>query len=212
MSSINKLITSRRNPGEEFMDLPQLWFREIRPSLGEDQKLSKYAIIGKICLTGLRETPSTAHRMMIKIFRDCESLECCMVHPTRSLAWPKIISGRRYQSSKSSSQPYLHCSRKMPAKERESAMERERSSKRWQWSWWIHLVGLYPLCISFSKFEGKMKSPWWPRVWRELVWETSWKCPQGGVPLMIKFIRWYGPVHCWNGYLAMLFFFLMVIR
>ena len=31
-----------------------MWFREIRPSLGEDQKLSKYGIIGKIC-TGLRE-------------------------------------------------------------------------------------------------------------------------------------------------------------
>ena len=49
------------------MDLPKLWFREIRPSLGEDQKLSKYGIIGKICLTGLREMPSIANRMMIKI-------------------------------------------------------------------------------------------------------------------------------------------------
>ena len=68
MSSIDKLITSRRNPEEEFMDLPKLWFREIRPGLGEDQEKSKYGIIGKIFLTGLREMPATAHRMMIKIF------------------------------------------------------------------------------------------------------------------------------------------------
>ena len=68
MSSIDKLITSRRNPEEEFMDLPQLWFREIRPSLGEDKKLSKYGIIGKICLTSLMEMPVIAHRLMIKIF------------------------------------------------------------------------------------------------------------------------------------------------
>ena len=67
MSSIDKLITSRRNPKEEFMYLTKLWFREIRPSLGEDEKLSKYGIIGKIGLTGLREMPATAHRMMIKI-------------------------------------------------------------------------------------------------------------------------------------------------
>ena len=50
------------------MDIPQLWFREIRPSIGEDKKLSKYGIIGKICLTGLREMHATSHRMMIKIF------------------------------------------------------------------------------------------------------------------------------------------------
>ena len=68
MSSIDKLITSRRNPEEEFMDLPKLWLRGIRPSLGEYQKLSKYGIIGKICLTGLGEMPTTSHRMMIKIF------------------------------------------------------------------------------------------------------------------------------------------------
>ena len=67
MSSIDRLIKSRRNPEEEFMDLPKLWFREIRLSLGEDQKLSKYGIISKICLTGLREIPDTAHTMMIKI-------------------------------------------------------------------------------------------------------------------------------------------------
>ena len=68
MILIDKLITSRRNPEEEFMDLPQLWFREIRPSLREDQKLSKYGIIGKIFLTCLREMSTTTHRMMIKIF------------------------------------------------------------------------------------------------------------------------------------------------
>ena len=45
------------------MDFPQLWFREIRPSLGEDKKLPKYGIIGKICITGFREIPATAHRM-----------------------------------------------------------------------------------------------------------------------------------------------------
>jgi len=45
-----------------------MWFRKIRPSLGEDKKLSKYEIIGKICITGLREMPTTTHRMMIKIF------------------------------------------------------------------------------------------------------------------------------------------------
>ena len=67
-SALGKLITSRRKPEEEFMDLPKLWFREITPSLGEDQKLSKYGIIGKICLTGLREMPTIAHRLMIKIF------------------------------------------------------------------------------------------------------------------------------------------------
>ena len=47
--------------------MQKLLFREIRPSLGEDQKLYKYGIIGKICLTGLREIPATSHRMMIKI-------------------------------------------------------------------------------------------------------------------------------------------------
>ena len=67
-SALNKLITSIGNLEEEFMDLPKLWFREIRPSLGEDQELSKYGIISKILLTGLREIPTTAHRMMIKIF------------------------------------------------------------------------------------------------------------------------------------------------
>ena len=30
----------QRDPEEEFMDLPQIWCREIRPSLGEDKKLS----------------------------------------------------------------------------------------------------------------------------------------------------------------------------
>ena len=44
---------------------------------------------------------------------------------------------------------------------------------------------------------------------RQRVWDTIWKFPQGGVPLMIKFIRWYGPVHYWNGYLAMLLVFLL---
>ena len=57
----------QRDPEEEFMDLPKLWFREIRPSLGEDKKLYKYGIIGKIFLTGLREIPAISHRMMIKI-------------------------------------------------------------------------------------------------------------------------------------------------
>ena len=38
----------QRETEEEFMDLPKMWFREIRPSLGEDQKLSKYGIIDKI--------------------------------------------------------------------------------------------------------------------------------------------------------------------
>ena len=32
---------------EEFMDLPKLWLREIRPSLGEDKKLSKYELLVK---------------------------------------------------------------------------------------------------------------------------------------------------------------------
>ena len=58
----------QRDLQEEFMDLPQLWFREIRPSLGEDQKLSKYGFIGKIYLTGLMEMSATPHRVMIKIF------------------------------------------------------------------------------------------------------------------------------------------------
>ena len=61
-----------------------MWFREIRPSLGEDKEFSKYGIIGKICITGIREIPATAHRMMIKIFSECGSLECCMVNPTIS--------------------------------------------------------------------------------------------------------------------------------
>ena len=46
----------------------KMWFREIRMSLGEDKKLSEYGIIGEICITGLREMPATAHKMMIKIF------------------------------------------------------------------------------------------------------------------------------------------------
>ena len=37
----------QRHNEEEFMDLPKLWFREIRPSLGEDQKLSKYELLVK---------------------------------------------------------------------------------------------------------------------------------------------------------------------
>ena len=151
------------DPEVEFMGLPQLWFREIRTSIGEDKNLTKYGIIGKIFLTGLREMHATMHWMMIKTFWECGSLECCVVHPTISLAWPKSLSARIYQSSKSASQPYLHCSRKMPIE------ERERSSKRWKWYLWIHLGGIYPLGISLAKFEGKMKSSWWPRVWRELV-------------------------------------------
>ena len=82
MSSIDKLITSRRNPKEEFMDLPKLWFREIRPGLGEDQIFSKYGIIGKIFLTSLKEMPNTTHRMMMKTLCECISLDNCMVHPT----------------------------------------------------------------------------------------------------------------------------------
>ena len=35
----------QRDPEEQFMDLPKLWFREIRSSLGEDQKLSKYELL-----------------------------------------------------------------------------------------------------------------------------------------------------------------------
>ena len=37
----------QRDTVEEFMDMPKLWFREIRPSLGEDQKLSKYEFFVK---------------------------------------------------------------------------------------------------------------------------------------------------------------------
>ena len=61
----------QRDTEEEFMDLPKLWFMEIRPSLGEDKKLSKYGIIGKICVSGLREMLTIAHRIMRKIFREC---------------------------------------------------------------------------------------------------------------------------------------------
>ena len=71
-----------KRPWKKIMDLPKMWFREIRPSLGEDQKLSKYGIIGKICITNLREMPAIAHRMTIKILWDCGSLESCIVHPT----------------------------------------------------------------------------------------------------------------------------------
>ena len=162
-SALEKLITSRINPKEEFMDLPKLWFREIRPSLGEYKKLPKYGIIGKIFLTRLSEILTTTHRMTIKILWEFGSLECCMVHPTISLSWPKSLSIRRYQSVKSSSQPYLHYFKKMPTE------ERERSSRRWNLSSWIHLVCLYPLGISLSKCEGKMKWSWCPRVRRELV-------------------------------------------
>ena len=44
-----------------------MWFREIRPSLGEDKKLSKYGIIGKIYITDLREMLVIAHRMIVKL-------------------------------------------------------------------------------------------------------------------------------------------------
>ena len=37
----------QRDPEEEFMDLPKMWFREIRPNLGEDKKLSKYKLLVK---------------------------------------------------------------------------------------------------------------------------------------------------------------------
>ena len=60
------------------MDLLKLWFREIRPSLGEDKKLSKYGIIGKIFLTGLREMPYNDDKNIMRVV----SLESCMVHPT----------------------------------------------------------------------------------------------------------------------------------
>ena len=45
-----------------------MWFREFRPTLGEDQKLFKYGNIGKIYITGLREILVIAHRMMVKLF------------------------------------------------------------------------------------------------------------------------------------------------
>ena len=67
---------------QNMQKLQKLLFREIRPRLGEDKKLSKYGIIGKIFLTSLREMPATAHRMMIKILWECRSLDSCMVHPT----------------------------------------------------------------------------------------------------------------------------------
>ena len=111
------------------MDLPQLWFWEIRPRLGEDKKMSKYGIIGKIYLTGLREIPATTHRMMVKILWGCRYLYSCMVHPTIELVWPKSLLVQRYQYSKSASQPYLHRSWKM------SVEEIERSSRKWKWSW-----------------------------------------------------------------------------
>ena len=62
--------------------LQKLLFRGIRPRLGEDKKLSKYGIIGKICLAGLRKMSAIAHRVMIKILWECISLDSCMVHPT----------------------------------------------------------------------------------------------------------------------------------
>ena len=37
----------QRDAEEEFMDLPKLWSREIRPSLGEDKKLSNYELLVK---------------------------------------------------------------------------------------------------------------------------------------------------------------------
>ena len=37
----------QRDIEEEFMDLLKLWFREFRPSLGEDKKLSKYELLVK---------------------------------------------------------------------------------------------------------------------------------------------------------------------
>ena len=46
----------------------KMLFREIRTILGEDNKLSKYGIIGKIYITGLMEMSATTHSMMIKIF------------------------------------------------------------------------------------------------------------------------------------------------
>ena len=48
-------------------NMQKVWFREIRPSLGEDQKLTNYGLIGKIFLTGLTKMLATAHRMLIKI-------------------------------------------------------------------------------------------------------------------------------------------------
>ena len=64
----------------DMQKLQKLLFREIIPSLGEDKKLSKYEIISKICLTSLREMPTIAQRMMIKILWECISSETCMVH------------------------------------------------------------------------------------------------------------------------------------
>ena len=45
----------------------KMLFREIRPRIGDDKKESKYGIIGKIFLIGIREIPATTHRIMIKI-------------------------------------------------------------------------------------------------------------------------------------------------
>ena len=132
-----------------------------------------------------------------------------MEHPYMVLYCLKGPWGKIYEPAKSVSQPYLHCLSKMPAKERES------SFRGWNRSIWIHIVVLYLLDTSLSKFEGKIKSPWWPRGWGNLCHKTSLKghfqILARGCVCVNRFILWYGLVHCLYRYLSMLVGFLMVI-
>ena len=160
----------------------------------------------------LRVMHALSHRVMWKILWEFGPLDCLLEHLSMVLYCPKGPWGERYEPAKSASQPYLHCLSKMPTKERES------SFIGWNRSWWIHIVFLYLLDTSLSKFERKTKSPWWSRGWGNLS-----KCHKTSLKdhfqiLAIdcvcfnRFILWYGLVHCWNGYLSMLLVFLMGIR
>ena len=149
---------------------------------------------------------------MIKILWECVSLECFMVHPTISLAWQKIISGKTYKSAKSASQRYCTALENFPLRREKLAQEDESGLDGFKLFASTHYVSHLPNLKEKWNHLGDLAFEENGLSVRKRVWETVWKCLQGGIPLMIIFIRWYGPVHCWYGYLSMLLFFIMVIR
>ena len=131
-----------------------------------------YGIIGKICLIGLREMPTTTHRMMINIFlRVCISRVLYgasnhIISLTKMYFIKKIIF---YQKCLSAIFTLLQINAHWG--------ERKKLQK-------IKVVLLDSPCWTLPigyltcQFWRKIKSPWWPRVWRELELEKIWglKC------------------------------------
>ena len=149
---------------------------------------------------------------MIKILWECGSLKCCMMHPTTSLAWLKSLSGRDINLPRVPLSHIFTAPEKYPPRREKEALEDESGFDGFNVLASTQCAYYFPILKEKWNHLGDLGfEENWLSV-RQRIWETTWKCSQGGVPLMIKIIRWYGLVHFWNGYLAMLLVFIMVTR